>query len=79
MPADLDGQMAPVGVEDMKRIVVHVGHRLFVLQVMISPNLIHGDAGAADQDEKHPSGDLGLGQVLSGKVMLALPRLRLAG
>src|SRR5438477_2001246 len=28
MPADLDRQMAPVGVEDVKRIVVDIGHRL---------------------------------------------------
>src|ERR1700757_2735192 len=29
MAADLDGQMAPVRIEDMKRVVVDVGHRLF--------------------------------------------------
>src|SRR5215469_3928980 len=73
MSTDLDGDMAPLAIQDVNRVVVHVGHWLFVLQVMISPNLIHGGAGAADQDEKHPLGDLGLGQVLSGKVMLALP------
>ena len=33
--ADLDGDMAPLGFEDMKRVVVDIGHRLLSLQVMV--------------------------------------------
>src|SRR3981189_216237 len=35
MPADLDREMAPVGVEDVKRIVVYIGHRLLSLDVVL--------------------------------------------
>src|ERR1700730_15954830 len=35
MPADLDGQMAPLRVEDVKRIVVDIRHRLFSFDVVL--------------------------------------------
>ena len=65
--------MAPFGVQDMKRVVVHIGHRLFVLQVMVFADIPHRNTGPADQDEKYPLGDLGLGQVLGRKLVLARP------
>src|SRR6516164_585449 len=37
MPADLDGQMAPVGVEDVKRIVVHIGIGFFLSMWCFAP------------------------------------------
>src|ERR1700750_1072164 len=42
MPADLDGQMAPVRVEDVKRVVVHIGHRFLSFDVVFC----HTDACA---------------------------------
>src|SRR5467141_4059222 len=35
MAADLDGQMAPVRVEDVKRVVVHIRHRLLSFDVVL--------------------------------------------
>jgi hypothetical protein len=42
VPADLDGQIAPIGVEDVKRIVVHVGHRLLSFDVVLRTDIPHG-------------------------------------
>ena len=73
MPADLDGDMAPIGIEDMKGVVVHVGHWLFALEVMVGADVPHRHLGATDQDEKQPSGDLGLGQIFFRDVVLTFP------
>src|SRR5258707_15495273 len=35
MTADLDGEMAPVRVEDVKRVVVDIGHRLLAFDVVL--------------------------------------------
>jgi hypothetical protein len=32
MSADLDGDMAPLGIEDMEGVVVHVGHGLLAFE-----------------------------------------------
>ena len=34
MTADLDRDVAPLGIEDLKRIVIYVGHGLLSLDVM---------------------------------------------
>jgi hypothetical protein len=41
MPADLDGQMAPVRVEDVKRVVVHIGHRFLSFDVVFCADIPH--------------------------------------
>ena len=41
MPTDLDGQMAPVGVEDVKRVVVDIGHRLLSLDGVLRADIPH--------------------------------------
>jgi len=46
MPADLDGDMAPLGVKDMKAVVIHVGHRVFGLDVMVGADISHTGAWA---------------------------------
>ena len=46
MPADLDGQMTPVGVEDVKRVVVDIGHRLFSFDVVLRADIPHCPASA---------------------------------
>jgi hypothetical protein len=35
MPADLDGQVAAVAVEDVKRVVVDIWHRLLAFDVVL--------------------------------------------
>src|SRR5689334_3146752 len=50
MPADLDGQMAPVGVEDVERIVVDVRHRLFSFDVVLCIHIPYRRLGSTNQD-----------------------------
>jgi len=64
MSADLDGDVPPLGVEGMKRVVVHIG--LLALQVMMGAYVPYRCLGAARQNEKQPLRDLGLGQVFFG-------------
>src|SRR5271163_4702359 len=71
MPADLDGDMPPVTVENMKRVVVDIG--FLPLKVIIRPDVPHRRLGATDQDQKQAFGDRRLGQIVIGHVMLALP------
>src|SRR6201987_50660 len=73
MAADLDGQMAPVRIEDMKRVVVDVGHRLFSLDVVFRADIPHRRLRPTDQDQKQTLGGCRLGEIFLGKVMLALP------
>src|ERR1700692_2542901 len=68
MPADLDGDMPPVPVENMKRVMIDV--RLLLLEVIIRPNVPHRCLGSTDQDQKQTFGDPSLGQVVIGDVML---------
>src|SRR6516164_10946123 len=55
--ADLDGDVPPLGIEDRKRVVVHIG--LLGLQVMMGAYLPYRCLGAAHQNEKQPLRDLG--------------------
>ena len=34
MPADFDRNVAPFGIQNVKRVVVYVGHRLLALQMV---------------------------------------------
>jgi hypothetical protein len=61
---DLDGEMAPVRIKDMKRVVVHVGHRLLSLDVVIGADVPHRCLRSTDQDKKQTLEDLSLGQML---------------
>src|ERR1700730_6158124 len=72
MTADLDGQMAPVGVEDMKRVVVDIGHRLLAFDVVFGADIPHRRLRPTDQDQKQALGDRRLGQIFFHKVVLAL-------
>ena len=73
MSADLDGDMAPLGIEDMKGVVVHVGHGLLAFEVMGPGDVPYRGLGATHEDEKQPLGDLGLGQIFLGDVVLTFP------
>ena len=76
MAADLNGEMAPLRIEDMKRVVVDIGHRPFGFDVMmIGGDFPHGHLGSAHQNQKHALPDLGLCQVFFGQFMLVLPGL----
>src|SRR5207249_3106951 len=49
MAADLDGDVAPLGIEDMKRVMIDVGHRLLALDVMVGADVPHRRLDAAAQ------------------------------
>jgi hypothetical protein len=73
MPADLDCQMAPVGIKDVERIVVDVRHRLFAFDVVLAGHIPHRRRGAANQDQKQALGDRRLGQIFFCQIVFALP------
>ena len=73
MAADLDGDVAPLRIEDMKRIVVDIGHRPFWFDMMVGANIPHRRLSSAHQNQKQALGDLGLCQVFFGQFMLVLP------
>src|ERR1700722_2197603 len=73
MPADLDSDVAPLGIENMERVMIDVRHRLLPLDVMIGADIPHRRLCAAHQNEKQPSGDLRLCQIFFGNVVLPLP------
>ena len=62
--ADLDGVVPPLGIEDMKRVVVHIG--LLASQVMIGAYIPYRCLGTAHQNEKQPLRDLCFCQVSFG-------------
>src|SRR5436853_3663791 len=47
MSADLDGDMSPLGIEDMKRVVVYIG--VLTFQVVVDAHIPYRCRGAAHQ------------------------------
>jgi len=72
MPTDLDSQMAPVAIKDVKGIVIDVRHRLFSFDVVPRADVPHRCLRPTDQDPKEALGDPRLGEIFFGKVVLAL-------
>src|SRR5882724_11572972 len=66
VPADFYGEVAPVRIEDIKRVMIDVGHRLLSLDVMVGADIPNRRLSAADENEKQPPGDLRLRQVYFG-------------
>src|SRR5256714_15432339 len=73
MAADLDGQMAPVRVEDVKRVVVHIRHRLLSFDVVSSADIPHRRLLPTGQNQKQALGHRRLGEIFFYNLMLALP------
>src|ERR1700719_539604 len=72
MTADLDGEVAPLWIEDMKRVVVDIGHRLLAFDVVFGADIPHRRLRPTDQDQKPALGDRRLGQIFFRKLVLAL-------
>src|SRR6201981_937511 len=70
--ADLDRQMTPVAVEDVKRVVVDIGELFLSFDVVVGADSPYRGLCPADEYEKQPLGDLRLGQIFFGQVLLAL-------
>ena len=64
MPTDLDRDVAPLGIEDMKGVVIYVGHRLFALEMVRWADILDRCLSATR--------DVGLGPVLFCNVVFAL-------
>src|SRR5215831_3753632 len=73
MTTDLDGQMPPLRVANVKRVVVDIRHGLLSLDVALCADIPHRCLRPSDQDQKQALPDLRLGQIFFGKVVLALP------
>ncbi len=71
MPADFDGDVAPLRIEDMERVVVDIGHRPFWFDVMVGADVPHRCLGSTHQNQKQALGDLGLCQVFFGQFFVA--------
>jgi hypothetical protein len=52
MAADLNGDVAPLRIEDVERIVVDVGHRPFWFNVMGGVDIPHRRLGSTHQNQK---------------------------
>ena len=52
MAAYFDSDVSPLGVQNVKGIVVDIGHRLLFLNVVIGADIPYRRLGPADQDEK---------------------------
>jgi len=52
VPADFDGEVAPVRIEDMKRVMVYIG--LLTLQVVVDAHIPYRRLGAAHQNQNKP-------------------------
>lgn len=73
MSADLDGDMAPVGIEDMKGVMVHLRHGQLAFEMLGPGDLPDRGLGATHQDKKQALGDLGLGQIFFCEVVFPFP------
>src|SRR5215471_8038079 len=73
MTTDLDGQMSPIRIDYVKRVVVDIRHGLLSLDVVLCADIPHRRLRPSDQDQKQALRDLRLGQIFFGKVVLALP------
>jgi hypothetical protein len=52
MAAYFDGDVSPLGIENVEGIVVDIGHRLLSLDVVIGADIPHRRLRPADQDKK---------------------------
>src|SRR5512133_399292 len=50
MPADLDGDVTPLGIENVKGVVVHIRHRFLSLDVVVGAYVPYRRLGAAHQN-----------------------------
>ena len=73
MAADFNRDVAPLGIEDVEGVVVHIGHRLLGFDVMVGADVPYRRLGTAYQNQKQALRDLGLCQVSFRQLMLALP------
>jgi len=73
MAADFNRDVAPLGIEDVEGVVVHIGHRLLGFDVMVGADVPHRRLGTAYQNQKQALRNIGLYQVFFGQLMLALP------
>src|ERR1700746_1631687 len=74
MTAYFDGHVSPLRVQNMKRVVVDIRHRLLSLDVVIGVDIPHRRLCPADEAKKQSLRDGGLGEIFLGDAVLALSR-----
>ena len=68
MAADFNRDVAPLGIEDVEGVVVHIGHRLLGFDVTVCADVPHRRLGTAYQNQKQALRDIGLCQVFFGQL-----------
>ena len=71
MATDFDRDVTPIRVQDMKRIVVYIRHRLLRFDVIVLSHIPNARLRAAHQDEKQSLFHLGRLQMLLGNIVFA--------
>ncbi len=71
MSADLDGDMAPVRIEDMKPVVIDVGHRLLPLEVVFFADIPYRSLCPSHQHQEQSPSHLRLSEMLLRQIVLA--------
>ena len=77
MAADLNGHVAPVGIQDVKGIMIHIRHGPLPFQMMLFSTPTHFPYRSwrfPHQDQKHSPSDLGGLEMLFRQIMLLLAR-----
>jgi hypothetical protein len=72
---DLDRYVAPIGVQDMKGIMIHIGHRLFAFEMMLLRAHTHFPYRSLrfpHQDQKYSPRDRGAFEMLFRQIVLPL-------
>ena len=73
MAANLDGQMAPVRIEDVKRVVVDIRHRFLSLDVVLGADIPHRRLGSTNQTRNKPWVTVVLARYSSARSCLRCP------
>ena len=75
MAAYLDRDVAPVGIEDVERVMIHIWHRLLSFEPMLlGTDVPHWSLCTCDQDQEDSLLDRCLVQMFFGNVVFALAR-----
>jgi hypothetical protein len=77
MPGDFDGDVPPLRIPEVERVVVDVGHRFFPLQVAPATYFPDRGLGLGDQNQKQPRLAAMAGQILFRDLVLPLAPLAL--
>src|SRR5262245_38441901 len=74
MATDLDGDVSPLGVQNVKGVVIDIGHRLLFLDVVIGTDIPHRRLRPPDQDQEQSLRNGGPPEIVLSNLMFTLAR-----